>query len=337
MMGEPRKPVGSPTVSIIIANYNGLSLTSPNLADCLAAIASQDFIDFEIIVVDNGSTDGSGQFVMDNYPCAKVVRLNKNRGFVHANNIGLLHAKGRYVVLLNNDTQPHEAWLRELVTNADNHSEVSIFCSIQLPDQEPDRTRDIDVYGGVRVHEPNSDSPIVLSLFASGASCLVRREWLDRLGYLFDESYESFAEDLDLSIRTVLAGGRIAYVRSSFLWHRSGSTWKGMKRLDSSLLATRNEIVSYFKVLRAKSFLKLLISRLIYTVLRIIVKRRESRKNLSIVVGIAAGIVRLPLYVEKRRIYARIKRYPDQLLLLQLKFRTEKSLEVALWKFLAQG
>jgi len=336
-MDESQKPVGTPSVTIIIANHNGLSFPSPNLKDCLASIISQEFVDFEIIIVDNGSTDGSVQFVMDYCPSAKVLRLNENYGFVHANNIGLLHAKGRYIILLNNDTRPHKSWLGELVTQADKHPEFSILCSIQLPDQEPDKTRDIDVYGGVRVHQPKSNSPLVRSLFASGASCLIRREWLDRLGYLFDESYGSFAEDLDLSIRTVLTGGGIAYVKSSLLWHRPGSTWKRMKRLNSTLLATRNEIASYFKVLRTKAFLKLLISRLLYLVLRIIVKRRETRKNLSMFVGIVAGILRLPLYTKKRKSYTKIKRCPDKLLLSQLKFHPENSLEVAIWKFLARG
>lgn len=325
----------TPSVTIIIANYNGLSFASPNLKDCLAAVASQDFLNFEIVIVDNDSTDGSSQFVMDNYRSVKILRLNRNYGFVHANNIGLRDAKGRYIILLNNDAQPDKAWLRELVTQAEAHPEFSILCSIQLPDQEPDKTRDIDVYGGVRVHQQKSNSLLVPSLFASGASCLIRRQWLNRLGYLFDESYGSFGEDLDLSIRTVLAGGRIAYVKSSFVWHRPGSTWKGMKKLNSPFLAARNEVFSYFKVLEYKSFLKFLISRLVYVALRIIVKRRELRKNLSILIGVIAGVLCLPLHVGKRKSYTKIKRCPDRFLLSQLKFHPENFVEVAMWKFLA--
>jgi GT2 family glycosyltransferase len=326
-----------PTATIIIANYNGLSLPSPNLRDCLMAVMSQGFADFEIIVVDNGSTDGSGQFVVDHFPIIRVVRLSKNYGFVHANNVGFLHANGRYIILLNNDTQPYESWLNELVTQAEKHPEFSILCSIQLPDQAPDKTRDINVYGGVRVHHSESNGPLVPSLFASGASCLIRREWLNKLGYLFDESYQTFAEDLDLSIRTILAGGHIAYVKSSCLWHKPGSTWKGMKTMNSSLLATRNEIVSYYKVLEHKSFLKIVVSRALYTVLRFVVKRKEVRKNLSIAAGVLAGILYLPLCMKKKKSYTKIKCCPDKQLLAQLKFRPEIFLEVALWKFLARA
>jgi len=103
--------------SVIIANWNGRRL----LGECLEALKRQTFRDFEVIVVDNGSTDGSVDFLRENYSDFVIVLpQEKNLGFGAANNIGIRKAEGKYIALLNNDAVPDERWLEELVNAAES-------------------------------------------------------------------------------------------------------------------------------------------------------------------------------------------------------------------------
>lgn len=102
--------------SVIIANWNGRHL----IAECLEALKRQTLGDFEVIVVDNGSTDGSADFLRENYPdFVTVLPQKENLGFGKANNIGIRSARGKYIALLNNDAVPDERWLAELVSAAE--------------------------------------------------------------------------------------------------------------------------------------------------------------------------------------------------------------------------
>ena len=93
-------------VSVIIVNWNG----KQHLEECLDSLSKQTIKSFETILVDNGSTDGSTEFVETNFPAVKIVRLDKNEGFCRGNNIGLQHACGDFIALLNNDTLVDMCW-----------------------------------------------------------------------------------------------------------------------------------------------------------------------------------------------------------------------------------
>lgn len=96
-----------PAASVIIVNFNRVNL----LAECLGSLARQSFQDFELIVVDNGSRDGSREWVAKHFPQAKVIANESNRGFCEANNQGFAAARGKYFVLLNNDAVADREWL----------------------------------------------------------------------------------------------------------------------------------------------------------------------------------------------------------------------------------
>ncbi|HDM76863.1 MAG TPA: glycosyltransferase family 2 protein, partial [Deltaproteobacteria bacterium] len=97
--------------SVIVLNKNGSLL----LPECLHSLHRQTWTDVEIVVVDNGSIDGSVEFVQEHFPEVRVVRLEENLGFCKGNNIGIRQAKGEYIALLNNDTVVDPHWLEELV------------------------------------------------------------------------------------------------------------------------------------------------------------------------------------------------------------------------------
>ena len=111
--------------TVVIPNWNGARF----LELCLGSLHNQTFRDFETIVVDNGSTDGSIDFVREHFPDVRVVELGKNRGFAAAVNAGVEASDTEFVALLNNDTEQDERWLEALVRAADAHQDAGLFAS----------------------------------------------------------------------------------------------------------------------------------------------------------------------------------------------------------------
>ena len=124
-----------PRVSIIIVNYNG----RPWLEPCLSSVQQQDYQDYEVLLVDNASTDGSAELVAERFPWVRLIQAEKNLGFAGGNNLGFAHSSAEYLVLLNNDTAVEAGWLRNLVGAADTDGRVGavgakiVFYSKYLP------------------------------------------------------------------------------------------------------------------------------------------------------------------------------------------------------------
>src|SRR5512138_986543 len=100
-----------PEVSIIIVNWNGRRF----LDACLDAVAAQEGVNAETILVDNGSSDGSAAYVRERFPWVRLLALDENRGFAGGNNAGVREARGRFIALLNNDTVAEPGWLKALL------------------------------------------------------------------------------------------------------------------------------------------------------------------------------------------------------------------------------
>ncbi|MDT8782470.1 MAG: glycosyltransferase family 2 protein [Candidatus Bathyarchaeota archaeon] len=203
-------------VSIIIVNWNGKKW----LNQCLKSINSQEFSELhEIILVDNGSNDDSVKFVKTTFPNVNLVLLDKNYGFAEGNNIGMLKARGDYLIFINIDTQVHFNWLKNLIDCADQNDEYQLLCSLQVRSKQSVFNVINSFFGVNMVHVSKKLPYIIESNFASGGCFLVRRNWLSRVGYLFDSSYFCYSEDVDLSLRTLFAGGKIGYVTDSVVSH----------------------------------------------------------------------------------------------------------------------
>jgi GT2 family glycosyltransferase len=213
--------------SVIIVNWNGLH----HLKDCLDALRGQSLQSFEVILVDNGSTDGSAEFVDVQYPEVKVIHLPSNRGFCGGNNAGLSSARGRYIALLNNDTAPDPAWLSEAVGALESNPQAGFIAS-QM--RLFDRPNLIDTAGDLyfRTGYPGKrgwlmpTSSVAASAWVFGAcagAAVYRRSLIDDVG-LFDEDFFCCMEDVDLSFRAQLAGYRCLYVSSAIVYHKVGGT-----------------------------------------------------------------------------------------------------------------
>jgi len=309
-------------VSVIILNWNGRRW----LDACLSSILNQDADEnFEVLLVDNGSTDGSVQYVEENFPRVKVIQLGKNYGFAEGNNRALNYAQGEYLVFVNTDTKAEADWLKSLVRAADEHPEYQILCSIQLPAQEKNRIRTLNVFGDSTPSPYESDSPITNSLFASGASFLIKRSWVQKLGYLFDPYYFFYAEDIELSLRTMLLGGQIGYVRDSRIHHYTGGS--GLSSAKTSSYATRNLLLTYYKLFRLSNFLRIFLVRAAYLVTRFLARGQQLANNIGMVTGTLKFLTTFPYYNRYRKAFAKQKRRDDRFIFERLlyKRRMEKS------------
>jgi GT2 family glycosyltransferase len=217
-----------PRTSIVIPNLNGRRFLGP----CLEAVAAQTDPDFETIVVDNGSDDGSAAFVRDRFPHARVLELGSNRGFAGAMNAGIAASEGELVAFLNNDAEPRPAWVQELRRCLERHPRAAAATSKLVSSEAPGR---LDGAGDgltpsflpfVRGHGEADDGRYdeEIEVFsASGTASLWRGHVLRALGG-FDERFFAYYEDVDLSFRARLLGHECWYAPRAVAAHRRGAT-----------------------------------------------------------------------------------------------------------------
>jgi GT2 family glycosyltransferase len=213
-------------VSIIVVNWNGARFLKP----CLSALSNQTYDDCEIILVDNGSGDGSVSLVKENFPAVKVVELAENLGFTGGNAAGLKVAKGEFIALVNNDALPERNWLEKLLQPMLTDPNIGI-CASELIIEG---TKIIDSAGnGITTGavgfnrglgtdmQDFSISELVFG--ACGAAALYRRSMLTEIGF-FDDEFFLYDEDIDLSFRAQLAGWKCRYVPDAVAHHKGNAT-----------------------------------------------------------------------------------------------------------------
>ena len=237
-------------VSIIIPNWNGLEV----LPRCLEAVFTQTFRDFEVILVDNASTDGSVAFVHENFPAVKVIVLDENHGFAGANNIGAREAKGKWLALLNNDAFPEPDWLTALYAATQEYPHYALFASRLIQAENPDLldgSGDVYHISGLAWRR-HYNFPVegvenrVEEVFSPcAAAALYDREAFLEVGG-FDEDYRFYHEDVDLGFRLRLHGHRCMYIPGAVVNHL-GSASFGKQSAAQVYYGHRNLVWSYFQ------------------------------------------------------------------------------------------
>jgi GT2 family glycosyltransferase len=240
----------TPLVSVLIVNWNGQSF----LPRVMAGLQAQTVKDFEILVVDNGSSDSSLAILKGYEPEVRLECLQTNRGFAAANNIGIHLCRGRWVALLNNDAFPEPEWLESLLVATNHYPNFQIFASRLLLAQKPgylDGTGDVYHISGMawrRDHgQPDTFTrTIPEEVFGPcAAAALYEKKSLFQAGG-FDEDYFCYQEDVDLSFRLRLLGHRCLFVPQARVAHQ-GSASSGGKSAFVIYQGHRNLIWTFVK------------------------------------------------------------------------------------------
>ncbi|MGA1997163.1 MAG: glycosyltransferase family 2 protein [Bryobacteraceae bacterium] len=214
-------------ISVIIVNWNRREL----LRACLRSLAGQTGVDFETIVVDNGSTDGSAELAEAEFG-ARVIRNADNRGYCAANNQGIAAARGEFIALLNNDAEAEPGWLAALVRACSKREDIGMAASKILVWEDPRR---IDKAGhlifpdgqnrgrGAGAEDRGQFDREEEALWPDGCAALYRKEMLEGIGG-FDEDFFAYGDDAELGLRARIAGWRCLYTPEAVVRHHRGAT-----------------------------------------------------------------------------------------------------------------
>ena len=237
-------------VSVVIPNFNGIAF----LDSVLASLEGQTLNNFEVILVDNGSTDGSCSFVTANYPWVHLIELSENFGFCGAVNAGIRAAKAPYVLLLNNDTEVKEDFVEEMLAAIRRHKNAFSCGARMVQYHDRDKLDDVGNYycalgwsfargRGKDIHAYETEDRI---FSACAGAAIYRKKILEKIGY-FDEEHFAYLEDTDIGNRARIYGYENWYAPKAIVYHvgsgTSGSRYNQFKTRYSS----RNNIYLIYK------------------------------------------------------------------------------------------
>ena len=237
-------------VSVIIPNFNGIAF----LDTVLNSLEGQSMNDFEVILVDNGSTDGSCSFTAANYPWVHILELPDNFGFCRAVNEGIRASKAPYVLLLNNDTEVTENFVEEMLAAIKRHRKAFSCGARMVQYHDRDRLDDAGNYycalgwsfargRGRDIHAFEKEEKVFA---ACAGAAIYRKKILEQIG-LFDEEHFAYLEDVDIGYRARIYGYENWYAPEAVVYHvgsgTSGSRYNQFKTRYSS----RNNVYLVYK------------------------------------------------------------------------------------------
>ncbi|MFZ5535465.1 MAG: glycosyltransferase family 2 protein [Patescibacteria group bacterium] len=299
-----------PLVSVIIVNFNGKN----HLKKCINSLRKQQYRHIEIIFVDNGSHDGSVEFVRQKFPEVVTVSLSRNIGFAGGNNAGLSSAHGEYILLLNNDTMATSTCISNLVRVFLRDKAIGAAQSKLLMMDNPGYLDSVGAYltpTGFLYHygyaKKNGTfyNKQLLTYSAKGACLMIRKKTLDAVlvnSEMFDSDYFAYFEETDLCHRVWLSGYKVVFVPSSIVYHKMGATSGQMDNSFVQYHSFKNRINSYIKNLGAFKLISILPIHLFICMLYSLfcVIKNKGRIALAIYRAIFWNISILPKTLNKR-------------------------------------
>lgn len=331
-----------PTVAIIVLNYNGLDL----LNKCLRSLKQSNYSSYKVLVVDNGSTDGSAEFIARQYP--DYVKLQKNQdnlGFSKGNNEAIkLCFDSDYIVLLNNDTEVEPDWLAELIAVAEKDPTIGAL----QPKLRSLKDRNMFDHNGAAggyfdrfgytvcrgrvfytIEKDTGQYDDVREVFwAGGPAILLRRRVLQEVG-LLDEDFQAHFEEIDLCWRIRLAGYRILYVPSAVVYH----LWGGTPNSRRVYLNQRNSLFTMIKNYSTANAVKYVSGRVIFDIINIgyTLLRRDFHWTKDILASYLWFAAHPALVMRNRRKAQRLRKVNDDHI-LRLMLRNSAVLQYFLLK-----
>ncbi len=233
--------------TIIIPNYNGMAY----LENCLASLRGEPA---RVIVVDNGSADGSRELVQEKFPKVRLISLDRNYGFCRAVNRGMEASETTYVILLNNDTEAQPGFVKALEKAMDGDERVFSGAARMVRMDAPSRIDDAGDYycalgwafaAGRDKPAENYDAPREI-FSACGGACIYRRRILQKIGML-DENHFAYLEDVDLGYRARLYGFRNLYVPGAVVRHAGSASSGSRYNAFKTELTARNSVYLAYK------------------------------------------------------------------------------------------
>lgn len=214
-------------VTIIILNWNGMNDT----IECLESLKHVNYPNYDILLVDNGSTDGSVECFKAMYPNIEIIENERNLGFAEGNNIALRLVASRnsdYALLLNNDTVVDCNFLSELIYLAENNKNIGIVGPTVYYYSDIEKIQSaggkICWNKGSAPHFTNNDKVKDVD-YIMGCALLAKAELIRDIGYL-NSKYFAYWEEVDWCVRAINAGYRIVHVPTSKIWHKGGASTK---------------------------------------------------------------------------------------------------------------
>ena len=297
-----------PLVSVVLVSYNGRN----HLERCLPALLATRSVPIEVVVVDNGSSDGSVEWLAENYPQVKVLAQGQNMGFGAANGVGVEAANGAFIAFVNTDTEVDPHWLRPLLDLLMRDPGVGAACSalrlLEWPDILNARGGGMSKLGfgfdhdfGMPYQAEGDDRDV---LFPTAAAMLMRRREFEALGG-FDPTFFMYHEDVDLGWRIWLSGRRVVCRGSSEVRHLFGGTTRSERSLAwRERLGARHSFRSILVCAEPLTVLKALKGLL-----------KWWRRSHSLGVGahvLGWNLLRLPGTLSRRRRIQRDRRISDR-------------------------
>lgn len=220
--------MADPRASVIILGWGG----EPYIADCLAALRRQSYRAVEVIVVDNGSPDGTAEIVERDFSEVRLIRTEQNLGVAGGNNVGLRAAQGELCILINADVEAHPGWLSHLVGAMEADPRIGIAGAkllypdgtIQFAGGRIDPPRGYPSHLGRHEVDRGQFDTATDVEFVTGASLAIRRSILDRIGYEDERFFPIDLEDVDMSYRARAAGFRVVLAPQAVATHHESST-----------------------------------------------------------------------------------------------------------------
>lgn len=249
-----------PFISIVVLNYNGLQFCK----DCFDSIRELTYPYYEVIMIDNLSTDDSVTYVRTHFPEVRIIELDQNNGFAKGNNIGVHAARGKYLFFLNQDTVLEKDCLHELVQAIESDPNIGICGAKMMFWNEKQVINSTGLIinkicfcwdrGSFEcdLGQYDEDTEVVS---VSGGAMLIRKDLFDKLGG-FDAEYFMYYEDLDLGLRTWLTGYRVIFVPKAVIYHKMQYSYQ--KYYHFEYLDHRNRLRTMLKNVSLKNLVWML-------------------------------------------------------------------------------
>ncbi len=314
-----------PLVSILVLNYNGKKF----LKECFDSILKSTYPNFEIVLVDNNSSDDSSAYTQANYPMVKIVQTHRNAGYSRAYNIAFREVQGKYYILLNNDVVVAENWLEPLVSVAESDSKIGAL-QPKIRSLIDDGYFEyagasggfMDKYGypflrgrifyTIEQDEGQYDDESFV-FWTSGAAMFVRAEALEKSGDL-DEDFVHHMEEIDLCWRLHLVDYRLKVIPESVIYHYAGATIKA-DSFKKVYWNHRNGIFTLIKNLEKGNLVKTLIFRYLLDVINVfhaVIGQLDFKHAYAIIKSHIWLIINLKMIFQKRKEVQEIRVVSDR-------------------------